>query len=569
MKSGIAVVLLLITGTARADAGLDLIVLLDRSTSMVRDRHLSPLFLQMTVDLVARNAAANRVDHRLAVVSFGSSARVTMPFAACRVDELPRLRKQIGTLATSDLGDTNFLSAFRVAKELFDALPRDPARKRSIVLLTDGVPYVRGANMSSYRTGLRNFVAANFTTRDVPISVTLLDSRFRVMWRDLATTVRVAGREPDQVLAQSHAAVTGVVGTRTVEASSDRAQARSDVLIVPPYLEMIVFDVFQGPAGAAVDLYPPSSRSPIRGGTNDVEAVRVGHVLATYVVPRPRPGQWIIRKSNPDARVRIVSQQFFPRGQLVRPGPTDAVRQYDRLRLAYRVLDGNGRPLQELPDYALSLDVAVAKPDGVSTRVPMERAADLGPAAFGSTEPSECTLAGRYWTDVRVTTVDDAGRRVDVFHDRWSGFSVAPAERIDCHVQASGMTAWLPMTTEIACFDASRRAIDVNAIAMGPEVDLFRAMLWRDGRVAEAALDLRAAGRGAFRGHLRGATRSGSYKLQLIANRAHLRSPYNIRFIPAELTFAREDVLEWLLLSVVAVAGIAMAILRRGRPAKS
>jgi hypothetical protein len=545
---------------ARGEAGLDLILLVDRSSSMVRDRHLAPPFLSMAIELVARNAAANRIDHRIAVVGFGSAPRVEVGFASCTYD-LEDLRRRIHALPAANLGQTNVFAALAAAKQLFDALPRDPARRRSIVLLTDGVMFVRGVDMRAYRQRMQRFAASKLGVEGISLDVLLLDDRHRATWSGLATTVSMMARDPAQFLAQSYHTVAERIGTRTVE-----PEARSsDSIIVPPYLETIVFDVFRGSPGTVVEIFPPATAAPIRGGKDAVEAVRVGGVLATYVVPRPRPGRWIIRKSHGGARVRIVSQQFFPRGLLVQPAPMEPVRQYDRVNLAYRVLDSDGQPLREIPHYTLALEVTVARPDDESASVPMHRAADLGPAVFRSAQDTECLLPGHYWTDVKLMTVDDDGRRLDVFHDRWSGFSVSPAQRVDCRVNASGRIAWLPLKIEVECFDAAARAAALRTMTTGSQASLFRALLWRDGRAADANLDLHADGPGTFRGTLSGASRSGTYRLQMIADRARLLSAYNIRFIPAALTFTRRSAIEWLAAAAALAALIVVMRRRRSR----
>ena len=126
-------------------------------------------------------------------------------------------------------------------------------------------------------------------------------------------------------------------------------------------------------------------------------------MLATFVVPHPAPGEWIVRKSRRDARVRVLSQQFFPRGALLRPAETEMLHQCDSIPLAYRVLDGHGDPLEELRDYALSLEVTLAKPDGATSIIAMERDPALGAGGFRSARDPRCEIAGRYWTDVRIT----------------------------------------------------------------------------------------------------------------------------------------------------------------------
>ena len=323
------------------------------------------------------------------------------------------------------------LAAFVEAEKLFRSLPARPERRKAIVLLTDGVPYVRGGDMPSYRANLRQFAAAHFVAAGVTIDVLLIDARYDAMWRQLARVEAVGGTS-DRLLASVHGVVARLAGTQTAESARAKSNPAVDTLIVPPYLDVIVFDILRLSAEVAVEIFPPGRVLPIRSGAGGIESIRLGDVLTTVVVPRPQPGEWIIRKSRDDARVRILSQQFFPRGLLLRPGLTDVLRQCDHVPIAYRVLDGSGRPFEELPDYALALDLTVVPPSGTSTTMAMERDSSLGACSFRSAQDMECDLPGRYWTDVRITTVAADGRRLDVFRDRWSGFSVVTGPATDC-----------------------------------------------------------------------------------------------------------------------------------------
>ena len=103
-----------------------------------------------------------------------------------------------------------------------------------------------------------------------------------------------------------------------------------------------------------------------------------------------------------------------------------------RAPLAYRVLDGGGHPLRELREYVLALEVTLARPDGASVAVAMERDRSLGDGTFRSTQDPLCDREGRYWIDVRVTTADATGHRLEVFRDRWSGFSVPASSDAEC-----------------------------------------------------------------------------------------------------------------------------------------
>lgn len=414
-------VLLSACAATRADGGLDLALLLDRSTSMARRSRSDDVLLRMTLDVLARNAVANRVEHRLAVIAFGSSASVDLPFTSIRDGQL---RRNLDALHYTDRGDTDVQAAFELAERLFLALPANPQRRRAIVLLTDGVPNVRGADMSSYRKRLQQFAAARLAGNGITIDVILLDARDDLMWAELARVTRTSST-PEQLLPEAHGVIARLVGTRTAESAPAKTNPAVDTLIVPPYLEIIVFDIFRASRSGTVAIFPPDSASPIRAGAHGIESLAVGDVLTTLVVPRPEPGEWIIRKSRADARVRILSQQFFPRGMLSRPAETELLRRCTHASLAYRVLDGSGQPLEELHRYALSLDVTLTRPDGGATAIAMERDPALGAGVFRNIHEPFCDLAGRYWTDVRITTADAQGHRLEIFRDRWSGFSVA------------------------------------------------------------------------------------------------------------------------------------------------
>lgn len=563
MKAAVTAALLLFASTiASAAEGLDLIVLLDRSSSMTGDAIIGTLLQRMTLDLVARNAANNHVDHRMAVISFGSSPTVEVPFTSTRSSELPALQRRLAALPAASRGDTAVLAAFIAAKELLRTLPEDPSRRRAIVLLTDGIPYVRGADMDVYRARLQQFVEAELIQRRVSIDVLLIGDRHdRKLWEKLTRNVHAVPPEADAVLAEAHGVIARLAGTRTSESAASKTVPAVDTLFVPPYLDIVVFDVFRASPGAEVEIFPPAAIRPIRGGTAGVEAVTIGDVMATFVVPRPAPGEWKIVKSRRDARVRILSQQFFPRGSLIRPAPAEALRQHDRIALAYRVIDEAERSIDELRGYPLSIEIVLSKPDGTTSQIAMQRDPSRGRAVFGSVEEAECDLAGRYWTDAHITTTDANGR-LEIFRDRWSGFSVAPAKRVDCRVRASMRYAWLPPRADVDCA-IGNDPVDMSAIANGSPAGLFRAYVSRNGQPAGAATGLHYLGGGSYRGTLRDAWSAGAYQLQVAADRSKLRAPYNIRFIPARLAFVRRTGSEWLLVPLAAGGTLAGLLLAR------
>jgi VWA domain-containing protein len=417
--SSAALVFVVIAMSASAAPGLDLLLILDRSGSMSRRSQHQEALLRMIVELLARDGETSRTAHRLGVIGFGSTPDVELPFTFLGPDNAD-LQGRVAALHYVNRGDTDVLAAFVLAEKLFRALPSNSERRRGIILLTDGIAFVRGIDDEAYRTRLREFAVEHFAGGHITLDALLLDPRFRASWSTFAR-VSVTGSAPDKLLPQAHVVTARLTGTRTAESTAER-------LVVPPYLEMIVFDVFRAERTASVEIFAPGSPTPIRAGMNGILSLAVGDVMATVVVPHPPPGEWRVRKSRPDARVRVLSQQFFPRGRLLHPREIDTVRRCARVSVVYRLLNASGEPLQELSGYALALDLTLVKPIGPARTLAMEREQTLGTAAFRSANDPVCDVTGRYWTDVRVTAVDSSGHRLEVFRDRWSGFSVSPAE---------------------------------------------------------------------------------------------------------------------------------------------
>ncbi|HEX7181353.1 MAG TPA: hypothetical protein VF756_05880 [Thermoanaerobaculia bacterium] len=203
-------------------------------------------------------------------------------------------------------------------------------------------------------------------------------------------------------------------------------------LVFPPYLESVVLDVFSDERKAAVEVFPPDApHQPLAAGTAGVEEIRLGQVLHTLIIRRPAPGRWTFRKSRPTTRVKIQSQQFFPRGVLVAPASGEPLQQYDQVHVAYQVTDENGAPLRELPRYPLTAEVVLVQPGGDRVVLAMERQTQGDPGVFRTLQRVMCDLPGRYGIEVALTTPDLTGRKVKVLQDRWSGFWVGAAKDMD------------------------------------------------------------------------------------------------------------------------------------------
>ena len=205
--------------------------------------------------------------------------------------------------------------------------------------------------------------------------------------------------------------------------------AGGNTFVVPPYLDAVVFDILGEGRTGGVEICPPDPIArPLIAGPEGMEEIWLGESILTIVLHRPAPGRWTFRTGRP-ARVKILSQRFFPRGILLEPAGETPLRQNDRISVAYRLLEEDGFPLREIVGYPLSADMTLIKPDGHQVRFAMERQPDLGDGVFRTRGLARCDLSGRYWTEVVVTTRDLDGRKVTIFQDRWSGFSVETLPR--------------------------------------------------------------------------------------------------------------------------------------------
>jgi hypothetical protein len=559
-----------------AGAGIDLAIVVDRSGSMTGSgRPEADLLLRLALELLARNAEALRLNHRFGVMTFGSAARVDVPLTPLLEGGAARLRRTLGPLTfMRNLGNTDVLCALLAARQLFRALSPDPFRRHVLLLITDGVPYVPRANAAAYARELRRFLATSGA--DDPILEVLLlparSARDEQLWREVSRD-RLHFLEDDAYLSL-YRVVSGIVGTRSLEMSG----SGGDTLVIPPYLDTVVFDVFRGRPPGEIAIFAPDALRPLDTGAEGVAEVRTGELLSTVVVRRPAPGRWTFRKSRPDSRVRLFSQQFFPRGLLVHPeGP--ALRQYDRVAVAYRVTDAGGAPLRDLPGYPLQLELTLSAPNGRRRRLGMLRDATRGDGVFRTIDETECDVAGIYWTEVEVRTRDADDRPVNVFCDRWSGFRVAPATRIDCRVTSSGSSSFFSaprflwdasLAIRLNCFDGQERPADLQALSRGSPARLFRPSLWRDGRASAATLDLHYLGRGVFDGWLHGFGGAGTYRLQLAVDQTHLAPTYNIRFLPAStIALRRSGWIDRAMFVAAILAAIPLLLLSVRRPARS
>jgi hypothetical protein len=237
-----------------------------------------------------------------------------------------------------------------------------------------------------------------------------------------------------------------------------------DTIVLPPYLDFVVFDILGATPARHVSIMAPGTTQPLDPKTSAIEEIQVGDVLATVVIRRPSPGTWTFHNLDATARVKVLSQQFFPRGVLLAPTAETPPRHHDRVIIRYRILDGQGQPLRERPAHPLQVDMTVATPAGRHVRLPMRR------GRTGSdhiADAMRCDEVGRYWTEAVITALDDTGRPVRIFEDHWSSFAVEAADTRVSPKQDMNVSEGLAPKQSVALYTAGAIASVVIIFLIG------------------------------------------------------------------------------------------------------
>jgi hypothetical protein len=569
-------------GAGPTNAGLDLVVLVDRSESVLTagTAEAADLIVAYAIDFLLHSADSHRLRHRLAVVSFGSAARVDLPLAAVEPDRVAALRQAIAAGSRQSLGYTDFAAAFRAAADVLDGA-FDAGRRRAVLLVSDGVPWNPAEETTDPLSPAAGWLAAASREHQPHLAVLLIadagdaDDETLSLWRDIASgRVRRTSRAPLQATAAVRSLLGDLLGVLS-EPARPTADPRVHTLVLPPYLETVVFDI-AGAGDGEVEILPPETPSvqmpPVR-----LQEVRLGRSLRVTTVHRPPPGRWRFRTTLPQAQVAISAREFFPRGVLLRPRDADTPRQFSSARIVYEIVDRNGRPLIEHPSYPLRVELAWTAFDIGEELHVLQRRPGAARTIFTTKVALLLDRSGRYWTPMTVTVEDVDRQRTTVFHDRWSGFSVAEAERIECSMLSPRMNERLPIH-RFTPFYSPPQALyvrctrqDGSPLTTASDAGtLLQAIALRPHGSPPLSITFESIERGIFRGWLPNPARPGHYHIKLRFRDDDRR--YVARFDPDEIIFVRQrppQARNETLLVLLFVGTVIVAILVRWRRRRS
>jgi len=578
----ISVLLNLPTAHAQTTStGLDLVVIVDQSGSMsgVRSNAKNDPegvrndMVRRIYELLAKDGVLNKVTHRLGVVSFGTTARVDLPLSQISAVAVDQLRTRLdASLSDASLGDTHVLAAFDEAKKMLAGGKKSDGRKKVVILITDGAPYIPGIEIGPYKEQLRELIETSFPYPDYQLYITALNDaasnyweRYSDFWQKVShNQARKLKYDKEEIFRALHELFNNLTGTP----AEHIAPSVYDNVVIPPYLESVAFDIFSVDPEAGVQIFPANAPSEaLTPKADSVTFVNVGKTIQTITIRHPAPGRWTIRKTNEASRIDVFTQRFFPRGKLMEPNPDAGLRQYETAWVRYRVVDGDGNPIKMIPGYPLTLALSLVKPDSSRIHMEMETVQVLGEGVYQTKEEVTCDLPGRYRTEVLIATRDLNNQQVPVFRDQYSSFEVRAAKLIECKVirpqpfesvPLYGPLALLsrPLQVEFKFIDDSGQPINLPAIFGESATNVLTLSAVHGNREEAAAVALAEKGGGILAGETNALNSPGEYRLKIRANKSVVPSHYALKISPNEVAFTRSlTVVHW---AQVGLMGLAL-----------
>jgi len=389
-----------------------------------------------------QRSVANDFALRMAVVSFGDNAEVTLPWIT--LQDTPDANDAIADaldaltadgFGTRNLGNTDFINAYEQVDRLFSSLPNDETHLRVVVVLSDGAPCAparfidincaSAADQTTHMDQVAQLTAAVFPAPSYRLYVIAVDEtnnfwqRFAGAWTrivgdaDNARRVETAtevGQQFLQILADLvHTLRTGsgglgsdVIGQQVMLTDGVPAQ-----IAVSPYNQMMRITFFRSQMDSPIELRTPTGQ-PIGASLPTLSITGAGTPIEIWSIHNPEPGNWTLVTSNTDTvdvyldLLRTTTEVTLSHAEQTR---------YLSTELRLRLLDSEGSPVQEYrdPRYQLSAAALVTDPDGRTSSLALQ---SDGAGMF--TAPFIPTQVGLHLFDIVATTRDVDGSTLNL-----------------------------------------------------------------------------------------------------------------------------------------------------------
>jgi hypothetical protein len=415
--------------------GVDLIILLDQSGSMSgsaeykatdpEERRVQTA--QYLIDYMAFDGKSVHSDYtnRVVVIGFGSPSKTHLLVPLTSLEDAESIRNAKDLVVAENLGNTSFISALELVREVFpaatDAEVENGTRQRLMVLITDGGPYDSRAEREDTPFGYGDYFEELTNYYDTELSdfslyVTGIDDANRYWtqvasrWENIAGSghaVRIRSVEE-----MNREIVRLVCPFLNPDKPLDYCQVSAlGYHFIQPYARTVSFSFFKYNPEAQLSLRRPDDTLVNVDCQNDsVWDSDVTKVTCTeapdgntrdemYEISNPAPGCWLSAREG-TGQVDVFTQIVFNKLRL--RSPKGSHPENLPLRFEVELLDMNGQPVDEIPGYPLTLEAELIKPDGSDQAVDFHR---TGVGRYASVTPILPLSSGPYILDLQGSTV--------------------------------------------------------------------------------------------------------------------------------------------------------------------
>lgn len=491
--------------------GLDVLFLVDQSGSMGgrltgSEEHPDPndplglrfVSPQHFVTLLGEDRLQVHPDatYRVAVIHFGDSPRPGMDWqliAPASWEEWKAQKAELvdvllapGKLATTNLGNTDFLDAFEAARRAFQGLLDDQPgpRRRVLIVLTDGQPCVAPSPpvpvtlspevptptplppclpIGEHMRDLIAFTGENFPASDYTIYVVAMNDSQDNYWPRMEKYwQQITGNRAGKVVRNK-----GDVAKRFREILLDLVKDLPpktevvDTFIVPgpvtvePYLESIEFTFYKTDVEERLLVYDQSG-TLLEPEKPNVAVQGADAIIETVTVYQPQPGQWQVETTSKSSEVDIAKRQVRARGVL--RSPLASQIQYVPVELEWRLEDSRGAALPEYTDTRYRLQ-AVATISAGGQSWPLTLVAK-GNSTYATTFTP--VIQGTHIIHMEAKSQDLEGKPITVFSGEVGRFEVGPVMIVPHNLPLSH-PQFAPLSLEYVLQDRAGRAVGVQS----------------------------------------------------------------------------------------------------------
>ena len=416
------------TTPAAGFSGLDVTILLDQSDSMWKsprnDRYAHRIGQSKNlIYRLAEHVEGTPLVHRVSVIEFGDTATVALSNHVMRYDPADpggalRQTKAIveGVVIERPLINTNTGDAMRQA--LLEYAKMDAAqaladRRRVLLIITDGRPYLPGRDLVDLQAAVRS-EAQSLKARNVELWIVGINDGSNY-WNE------GDGAFWESVTGSGHARLAETASSKIFTIMQDiadnwlgskSAALKGDEYNCPPYLRRIVFSVNMGQPHSAVGVADPDGQdiAPSSGGPS----AHPGN-FTRFVVDDPKIGVYKIKRDPTRSYSWRVEETA---ADIKRLSPAKATGLEAPARILFQARDNKDNPLILLDEYPINGVIVITPPGGPPTELKAEY---FGDGKFGVSRWQPPAL-GTYRVRIKGLVKLKDGSEVDVFQSNASSY---------------------------------------------------------------------------------------------------------------------------------------------------